>query len=104
VVYKPIIKNNINYKLLEVIMDSINFCCGEGWIFPIVMMVFCVLMCIFFFRCRHFWSHCSPSKWDYRPWGSKNDETSLELLKKRYAKGEIKKDEFEQIKKDIIQI
>ena len=30
-----------------------------------------------------------------------NSETPLEILKKRYAKGEITKDQFEQIKKDI---
>ena len=28
-------------------------------------------------------------------------ETPMEILKKRYAKGEITKDQFEQIKKDI---
>ena len=30
-----------------------------------------------------------------------NSEPPLEVLKKRYAKGEISKDQFEQIKKDI---
>ena len=31
----------------------------------------------------------------------KNDETALNILKKRYARGEITKDQFEQMKKDV---
>lgn len=33
--------------------------------------------------------------------GTKTDESALDILKKRYAAGEITKDEFEQLKKDI---
>jgi putative membrane protein len=44
------------------------------------------------------------------PWGqnhdghhseSKDSETPIEILKKRYAKGEITKEEFDQMKNDI---
>lgn len=35
------------------------------------------------------------------PFLAQNRETGLDVLKKRYARGEISKDEFEKIKRDI---
>jgi putative membrane protein len=35
------------------------------------------------------------------PFLKQNRETGLDILKKRYARGEISKDEFETIRKDI---
>ncbi len=37
-----------------------------------------------------------------RPGGQQHEESSLEILKKRYARGEIDKEEFEQKKKDLL--
>lgn len=35
------------------------------------------------------------------PFLTQNRETGLDILRKRYARGEISKDEFEKIKRDI---
>jgi putative membrane protein len=37
-----------------------------------------------------------------RPGEGKLEESSLEVLKKRYARGEIDRNEFEQKKKDLL--
>ncbi len=70
------------------------------WIFPIVMFV---IMLIFFFLFFGRWG-CRLPWWN--PGGhhreSGDSETALEILKKRYAKGEITKGEFDQMKNDIL--
>jgi len=68
---------------------------GHHWMFGGFMWVFwiVVLVALFFLI-----------KWivQQKPGDQKPDENALEVLKKRYAKGEIDKDEFEQKKKDLL--
>ncbi len=73
---------------------------GVSWIFPIII---CIIMIIFF--CR-----ISGGRGFKLPWMKDSDsqhrestesETALDILKKRYAKGEITKEEFEEIKRNL---
>ena len=71
------------------------------WIFPMIMFAMFIII-VFLFAGR---------KWGcWFPWSDQGkyfsegteSENALDILNKRYAKGEITKDEYEQIKKDII--
>jgi len=83
-------------------MWSENFWSSGMWIFPLIM-IFIMLFVVsrFFGRGGGFkppWSQDSDSC----HLESGSSETSLDVLKKRYAKGEITKDEFEEMKKDVL--
>lgn len=63
---------------------------GSGWLFMVVFWVLVIAGVFFLIRLIA---------------GSKKEdktETPLDILKKRYASGEISKEEFEEKKKDIV--
>ncbi len=62
------------------------------WIFPIIMVIFCFFM----MRGSMGWMHSLRSNSHIEPVYS-----ALEILGKRYASGEIAKEEYEEIKRDL---
>lgn len=63
---------------------------GYGWIFMIIMMAFLFVVVLLLYR--HL-SHTTGT--------GQNDGAALEILKNRYAKGEIEKKEFDEKRKDL---
>lgn len=68
---------------------------GMGWIFMIIFWGLIIVGLIFLIRWLAGLSR-SPAPYD------KTHDSALEILKQRYAKGEINKDEFEEKKRDLM--
>jgi len=69
------------------------------WIFPLIMMTVMLLIVYFIFGRGNFrppWQ--DSSRPDTQP---RSSETAHEILEKRYAKGEITREEYLQMKKDL---
>ena len=77
-----------------------DFSLGGWWIiFPIIGFVV-MLICMFIMMGRR--GFMGPRRDSRRePRESSGSESPLEILKKRYAKGEISKEEYEEMKRDL---
>lgn len=67
---------------------------GWGWFGGIAMVVFWVAVIVGIVLLVR-WLVTSPGQ-------GQREETALEILKKRYARGEISREEFEEKKKDLM--
>jgi putative membrane protein len=76
---------------------------GGWWIFPIVMPVIMVLVMLMGLYFVFGQGRLRPAWWDtHRHPHDHEAEPAMEILKKRYARGEITREEFEQMKKDLL--
>jgi len=85
-------------------MGTANF--GNFWIFPLVMMVFCMIMmfgAFTFFRSSGGppWMRCDRQDHNPPQQNTGGGETPLQILQRRYANGEISKAEFDEMKRDL---
>ena len=70
---------------------------GMGWFGPIIMVAFwiaVIVAVVFLIR----WLMKAPRTGEQ--W-ARSEDSALEILKRRYARGEINKEEFEEKKKDL---
>lgn len=72
---------------------------GGFWIFPLMMML--IMLAAVFLFARFFFGGYRPSSSNQSGWRETQDEPPLEIAKRRFARGEITKEEFEQIKRAI---
>jgi len=72
---------------------------GGMWILPVIMICIMLVVVYLIFGRRSMrlpWQDQGGARA-----GIETLETPLDILKRRYANGEITKDEFEQMKKDV---
>ena len=69
------------------------------WIFPIIMLVVMLVVVYLIFGRSNFRPPWLDQGQHHR--NTEHIESAIDILKKRYANGEISKEEFDQIKNDL---
>ena len=74
------------------------------WIFPFTFMVLMMLfigICVYwFFRRSGGWDHSCPMC-GWHPRGTQDQDAPRQILDRRYASGEITKEQYESMKHDL---
>ncbi len=72
--------------------------CGAGQILYVVLFILLIVFLVSIMRGRRGWDGPYPKDGG----GFRGYDRSIDILKERYAKGEINKQEFEDKKKDLM--
>ena len=86
-------------------MGPEHFWWGGWWMFPVVMPLVMVVVLVAMLYLVFGRGGFKPPWWsdaDRPSSHPKDPETAIEVLKKRYAKGEITREELEQTRKDLL--
>jgi len=72
-----------------------NWGYGMGWIWTIITIAFWIAVIVGIIFLIRWLAVSSGQK-------TKTEDTAVEILKKRYARGEMSKEEFQEKKKDLV--
>ncbi len=78
-----------------------SFWMGGMWVFPLLMILLILVSVFVLARVLLGRDGSGPSVQDQYRRAPQLDESPLEIAKRRYARGEITKEEFEEIRKTI---
>jgi len=75
--------------------------CNNWFVFPMIMCLAMIFFCIIMFNKRGF---RGPWMRNYYESGDKSvrSDSAIDIIKSRYAKGDISKEEYDQMKKDLL--
>jgi putative membrane protein len=71
------------------------------WIFPLLMVILCIFMCVFMMKGRMGAMMCRPGSRSKESQSGDASASPLAVLNRRYAQGEISKEEYEE-KRSVI--